>query len=442
MSQTTAFHLDARAEAWIHGARATLFVVIWSLVWITLEPFGSLAGDDQPGATSGNDFWQYVSFGLLAGMVALATIGRRRQVQTALRDWMFLALAAYASFTVVASGDPGASLRRYVLFVIVAFIAALIGILPRSRDEFARLLVGTCWLVVALSYLGALLVPELAIHQATDAVEARLAGDWRGVFTHKNLAGGAFATMVFIGIFAARIGQRLAGLGLVLASGLLLILSGAKSSLIILPLTLLVSGLCAGIRSTALRAVIVMTPLVLLLAIGVGTVLSPALGALIRSLPIDTTFTGRTEIWVFALDHIAQRPLTGYGFMAFWALQYNRLEIDSGESWVGASVYNAHNGFLDTALNMGLIGLALTVVVFVVNPFVNHAKARRQGADPALTTLFFQLWLFCMYLSCMEAFLFIRANPMWFALLVAVFGLRMMARFRVTKPVPNPRRAA
>ena len=32
----------------------------------------------------------------------------------------------------------------------------------------------------------------------------------------------------------------------------------------------------------------------------------------------DTTFTGRNEIWAFALNHIGQRPFTGFGFQAFW----------------------------------------------------------------------------------------------------------------------------
>ena len=441
MSQTTAFHLDARTEAWTHLARAVLFVAVWSLVWITLDPFGSLSADDQPTATSGNDLWSYVSFGLLAALVVCATIGRRRQFQAAVSDWMFLALAVYASYTVVASADPSASMKRYLLFLIVAVIAALVGVLPKNRDEFTRLILAVAWVVVGLSYLGVLLLPDLAIHQATDVIEARLAGDWRGIFPHKNLAGGVFATMVFIGIFAARTGRVGAGLGLSAAAALFVLLSGAKSSLIILPLTLVVSGICAHVRSALGRAVIIALPLVFLLAIGVGSVLVPAIGTAVQSLPFDTSFTGRTDIWTFALDHLAQRPFTGHGFMAFWALENTRLEVDSNESWAGTAS-NAHNGFLDTALNIGLIGLVLTVIVLVIKPFLNHAKARRQGSDPALTTLFFQLWLFCIYLSCMESFLFIRANQMWFTLLVAVFGLRMMARFRVATPAAPTQRAS
>lgn len=435
MSQTTAFRLDGREETWTHVVRAVLFVAVWSLIWITLDPFGNLGSEDLLGPTSGNDLWIYVSFGLMAMMVVGATIGRWKHVQFALTNRVFIGLVVYIAYTVVASADPSASLRRYVLFVVVALIAALVCLLPRDRDEFARLLIGTCWFVLLLSYAGVLLIPEHAVHQATDLVEARLAGDWRGVFGHKNLAGGVFSTMVFIGIFAARAGMPAAGIGVSCLAAIFVILSGAKSSIIILALTLLTSGLCAGVRSGFWRGLIVMAPLVFLLSIGVGSAISPQLASMVAALPFDTTFTGRTDIWTFALEHFAEKPLTGHGFMAFWSLENTKMDVEDNEQWAGSAA-NAHNGYLDTALNIGLIGLALTVVVLVIQPLFNHAKARREGADRALTTLFFQMWLFCIYLSCMESFLFARTDPVWFTLLVAIFGLRMTARFRVVPSQP------
>ena len=37
-----------------------------------------------------------------------------------------------------------------------------------------------------------------------------------------------------------------------------------------------------------------------------------------RALPIDATFTGRADIWTFAVQALQARLLTGYGFSAFW----------------------------------------------------------------------------------------------------------------------------
>ncbi|MBN8944032.1 MAG: O-antigen ligase family protein [Rhizobiales bacterium] len=433
MSQVTSFHLDGSPESLGRIARAGLFAAVWCLVWIGLEPFGDLGSQDLLGLTTGNDLWIYVSFGLLGAMIVGATIGRWRHFMTALTDRAFIALVVYIGFNIVTSSDFAGSLRRYLLFLAVALIAALVSLLPKDRDEFARLIVGCALFVTLLSYLGVLLFPQFAVHQATDLVEARLAGDWRGVFGHKNLAGGVFSTMVFIGIFAARVGLVVPGIALACLAGLFVLLSAAKSSIIIVVLTLLVSAASAGVKSTFGRALVVFTPLVVLLCLGVGSVISPAIGSVVSALPFDATFTGRTDVWTFALEKFAERPVTGYGFLSFWSLESTKFGIEDDEQWAG-SASNGHNGFLDTALNLGLIGLVLTVIVLVVQPFLNDVKARRAGADPIMTTLFFQLWLFAIYLSCMESFLFSRTDPVWFTLLVAIFGLRMNARFRV---VPN-----
>jgi hypothetical protein len=47
-----------------------------------------------------------------------------------------------------------------------------------------------------LSYLGVLLVPHLAVHQASDLGEPELAGAWRGIYGHKNIAAGVTAVFV------------------------------------------------------------------------------------------------------------------------------------------------------------------------------------------------------------------------------------------------------
>jgi O-antigen ligase len=431
MTEISAPQLDANRDTWLRALRGTLFMAIWGLVWITLDPFGDLGSEDLLGLSTGNDFWVYVCFGLLAILVVATTISRGRRFYVALGDPGFICLSLYIAANIAISADFAASLRRYVLYLVVAAIAALVCLLPKDRDEFGRLLVASALFVAVLSYAGVFLVPQHAVHQATDLVEARLAGDWRGVFGHKNLAGGVFATMVFIGIFAVRIGMPIAGGALCLLAGLFVILSAAKSSIIIVVLVLLVSAV--GSRATTMfgRGSVVLGPLLLLLCLGVGSVIIPAVGSVVASLPFDATFTGRSDVWAFAFEKFLEKPITGYGFLSFWSLESTKYGVEDSEQWAG-SASNGHNGFLDTALNLGLIGLVLTIFVLVVAPLVNDVRARRSGADPALMTLFFQLWLFGIYLSCMESFLFSRADPIWFTLLVAIFGLRLGARFNVT----------
>ena len=141
-------------------------------------------------------------------------------------------------------------------------------------------------------------------------------------------------------------------------------------------------------------------------------------------------FTGRTDIWTFAFQSLQQRLSTGYGFAAFWGASSIR-DLPEGKEWA-AFASHSHNGYLDTALAMGLPGLVLLVVVLVVGPLQNFHVADRGGNNGPLTMALLQIWLFGLYLSSMESFFLDRADPLWFTFLMAVFGLHYLARFRVS----------
>jgi exopolysaccharide production protein ExoQ len=76
----------------------------------------------------------------------------------------------------------------------------------------------------------------------------------------------------------------------------------------------------------------------------------------------DVTLTGRTGIWSAVLDSISKRPLLGYGYQAFWlGLEGESYRVILAVSWVLAQ---AQNGFLDVALEMGIAGLTIVLLVF------------------------------------------------------------------------------
>ena len=72
---------------------------------------------------------------------------------------------------------------------------------------------------------------------------------------------------------------------------------------------------------------------------------------------------------------------------------------------------HSHNGYLDTALSMGLPGLALLIVVLVIVPLRNFQAADRGGNNGPLTMAFLRIWLFGLYLSSLESFFLDRADP-------------------------------
>jgi len=70
----------------------------------------------------------------------------------------------------------------------------------------------------------------------------------------------------------------------------------------------------------------------------------------------DTTLTGRTDIWTILLNQPIN-PLIGMGFQSFWLSRY---AAKAGEAYYFV-LNQAHNGYLETYLHTGLIGLILLI---------------------------------------------------------------------------------
>jgi O-antigen ligase len=409
--------------------RGTVFVGALLLTWISLHPFADLGKPQFTDSTTGNEVPTYLAFGCL-GVLALAL---------ALRDsWQGLATLLTPAFTlfggwivvsVILSQDPGASVRRLALTVCVVTVAAAIMLLPKSQHELMRWFRLAALALLAACYLGIVLAPHVSIHLITDIQEPQLAGDWRGVFGHKNIAAGVMAMLVFTGVYIVRSGAWVSGLVTILLSLVFLLNTAGKSSLALTVVVLALTSALGLVRPFWLRACMLLTPLLLLNLFSVGTVMFDGVAALAQRLPFDTSFTGRADIWSFAVESLRQRLVTGYGFAAYWGTDVVR-HLPEGKEWAELASHS-HNGYLDTALATGLPGLALLVAALVIAPLRNFQSAERGGNGGALLLLLTQIWLFGLYLSSLESFFFDGADPLWFTFLLAVFGLHYLARFRL-----------
>jgi O-antigen ligase len=409
--------------------RAATFIGTLLLVWVSLRPFVDISGAQLKDVTTGNEALTYAAFGCLALLtVALAIRDNMRGLLTLLSPG-FMLFAGWVLVTVVLSLDPSTSIRRFALTACVIAVASTLMLVPKSQAELMRWLSIAALALLAICYLGLLLAPHLSIHLATDAQEPALAGDWRGSFGHKNAAAPVMVMLLFIGIYAARMGALLSGAVIIGFSGLFLLFSGGKSALALCIAVFLLTGLISVIKWSWLRAVVCLMPLLALNLLSVGTVMSDGLENIAKMLPFDTTFTGRTDIWTFAFQALQQRLSIGYGFAAFWGSSSIR-DLPEGKEWAEFASHS-HNGYLDTALAMGLPGLLLLIAVLVIGPLKDFHAADRGGNNGPLATMLLQIWLFGLYLSSMESFFLDRADPLWFTFLLAVFGLHYLARFRI-----------
>ena len=76
--------------------------------------------------------------------------------------------------------------------------------------------------------------------------------------------------------------------------------------------------------------------------------------ATIEALGRNPTLTDRTIVWADVLA-LQKQPLIGYGFESFWL--GTRLEVLWAKWWWRPT--QAHNGYIETYLNLGVVGLAL-----------------------------------------------------------------------------------
>jgi O-antigen ligase len=411
-------------------ARSLVFVAAFLLVIVTLRPFEDLRAAAATGPVEGNDTLTYYAFlGLALAAVGLAWRHARPGFQALARPAYFC-LAGWMCFSALTSYDPSTSLKRVVLSFLVIGTAAMAPLLPRGRAEMAGLVAVAAAIPLALCYFGVLFLPDLSIHSLADTVEPDLAGDWRGVFAHKNIASPVVGFLAYIGMYLAGAGRRAEGIALAGAALVFLYFThGKTSSALWFPAALV--GYFLARSPGAITMTLALAPPLVFNALGFGAQVVPALASLAAALPIDSSFTGRTDLWRFAAEKIGERPLAGRGFDAFW--DDPSLRADADEGWIAGAAH-AHNGYVDAALAMGLIGLALTLWAFVAQPLLDLRACGRQGADPALAALAAlaaRIWVYGVWVSSLETFLYDRANPVWFLFLFAVFTLRYLATFRV-----------
>jgi len=181
-----------------------------------------------------------------------------------------------------------------------------------------------------------------------------------GIYEHKNILGGNSGYLLFFGLYAAhslRLFERTAGLVTAAIALLLLFESDSKTAAGFVLIAPVFAFLAYGGQKW--------------LRISPGVVLLGFIGLLFAAYPLfsgltgikagdivyaifkDTTFTGRTYIWEFTLDKIAERPVLGYGL-------------------VGLGLFGLILGviFANAArllrFNFGFAFFALTVLIYVV----------------------------------------------------------------------------
>ena len=354
--------------------RSVLLAAVFLLVWITFRPFENLSTAQE--VTEAGNLVNQSTYSLLFLVLATWCLSHDpSRLLVLVRPVLIITLLWFA-LCVVTSWDPSLSARRFAFTLVTVGLAGMALLLPKNIRHFSDVLAVVVLVVLAACYLGVFLLPEQAIHQTTDYIEPELAGDWRGVFSHKNEASAAMVLFIFIGLFIARVRSVRIG-GLIVALALVFLLfTKSKTSIAMLPITLIVSAVLTRIHRPSIGISLVLAVVAAFNILSIGSIYLEPVRDLLDMVLTDTSFTGRTDIWQFALDRVAQRPITGYGFAAFWGTTQVVYGMSGASIWAN-TVAHAHNAYLNLALTVGIPGSILATLWLVVLPVVDFFRSAR-----------------------------------------------------------------
>jgi exopolysaccharide production protein ExoQ len=137
-------------------------------------------------------------------------------------------------------------------------------------------------------------------------------------------------------------------------------------------------------------------------------------GAMAGAVGKDPTLTDRTKIWAFVLG-MHTNALFGTGYQSFWLGP--RLEFFWQNSGLG-HINEAHNGYLEVYLELGLIGVLL-LVVFLVASY--RTICRRLAPSSSLGVLGLAAWMVLVFYNMSEAAF--EGGLLWMTLLLGTIAL-------------------
>jgi len=416
-----AAHEEQRRGYW----RDALFYVTFLYFTVGFSPYISLSSTYQGSAMAAGSnllnqltaiilFFSFLAF--MAKERSFSILFMPRLLMAAIFGWFVL--------TSVAGEAPLFSLRRLVMCAIICVLAGGFLQLPRTERHFTTLLATCALIILFLCYFGITVLPSRSIHQASDALEPLLAGDWRGVFRHKNEAASVMAVLIIVGIYLCKRWSFIGGLSVLLLSLVFLVKSGGKTALGLMPIIIATGWFI--LRWPRWRYPVVTLFLAVFALVTVGTTVDPVFSQMLTKLGLDASFTGRRDIWTVAIDYIRQSPLLGYGYQAFWRSDTLMSSFTENNTWA-TTAPDSHNGYFDLLLAGGVPGLMLVMVWIYLLPLQYLGKMNDATRNSPLTRLYVGVWLYVLLYGFLETLFFLSTGFVWFFLIVAVMGLHLQA---------------
>ena len=358
-----------------------------------------------------------VIYPIIAGCLLLSFRSIRR---SAMKMREFLLMSAWAFLSILWSQEPIASARNSVYLLInLGFAIYLSKRFPRERIlQFV-----TCMgaIIVVANCLVSVALPRYGVSQTFGGVAS-----WQGFISHKNLCSYMTVFLLSPAFFMEKrsVGNRVFMAVYFILSVGVVYMTQSRTGWVVLILALAFTAILRVVRriGTADTAVVLLGAGACLVALAAATV--GYLPALLNILGKDSSLNGRTEIWWAVFQSIVKRPLTGYGFHAFWrGLSGESANVTANLRW---GVSFAHNGILEVWCELGIVGVGLVVWSFV--RACKNAALCLRAKSPRFVEWYVLIIFLTVIVNIGEDTLLATAQFGWTLYIIACEGLAVEAR--------------
>ncbi|MBW4481990.1 MAG: O-antigen ligase family protein [Tildeniella torsiva UHER 1998/13D] len=274
------------------------------------------------------------------------------------KSFLIWALLSLAIGSFIWSDFPDWSLRKGITTTQTTYF----GVYFASRfsmKQQVHILVWALGIVALFVIFFSIIFPNSAIEAGSNA------GALRGPFTQKNLLArvATLGVIVFsVSLLDYKMSNWFLWIGLS-TQVLLVLLTTSKTALLLLFTIFILIPLYKSLKWRMTITIPIVITAILLLA-GIAALVSFNWESYLIALGRDPGLSGRTELWEAAIDKIKERPWIGYGYQGFWQEGGGATEIWKQE---GYKPPHAHNGYINIALDLGLVGLFIFLLLLINN---------------------------------------------------------------------------
>jgi O-antigen ligase len=306
------------------------------------------------------DFSHIVFLGVAALTIYLMLVYSRAMQDEVRRGALLLAWIGLTFASAAWSPDPATTMRR-ALRLLEYSVFAFYLVHKYDIVGFTRFITRVLAVSVFASFAILALRPDLGLDSSLE-----YHGAVRGAFIDKNILGGIMSLTVLSAGYSLfiRANSRIFAGVVLLGSLVLLVLSRSATSNIVVLTTIGLALYGWIVRRRTNPGWRIMGAILTVIGIAAVTLGGIYFADVLEIAGRSATLTRRTDVWRAVAEAIRQRPLLGYGY-GFWeepSVARNNIWLEL--NWAAP---HAHNGWLDVTLQLGIVGLSITVVLWLVS---------------------------------------------------------------------------